>query len=269
MDDLNETRLPTISPLFEQMMSPSSTTPLNLPNTPSAATLGSFGNFTDPNPQQQSELQINGNDKGKEPQVSKKRSRKSVEPTQTDDLILVHNNETSTSTEMTPAIHEIVPADNVDRTQLTPPDIIESTLADDDAVSAATKSKVRKRKSIKSERPSRSTRSKKNSNEPTKVEQHSEAPSETSDETWTLEERNALTEEFIKYFERRGEIGEPITNKELADEIFNFCVLPPQINHMDRQLNRYLLRQSVPCDPIVLDAIRQWTEKEKYERGEV
>ncbi|CAG8472193.1 9204_t:CDS:2 [Ambispora gerdemannii] len=87
-------------------------------------------------------------------------------------------------------------------------------------------------------------------------------------ENWTQEERKALNEEFIRYFQRR-KATEPITHPELADELLSLCVTPPPLAHLDRQVGRYLRRHTIPCDSIVLHAIQQWIDKEKVARGEV
>ncbi|CAG8554172.1 11398_t:CDS:2 [Ambispora leptoticha] len=80
--------------------------------------------------------------------------------------------------------------------------------------------------------------------------------------TWSEKQRRKLNEVFIRYYERRKEF-EPISYGKLADELLELCGTgTPSITHLDKQLGRYLMGYSVSKDPVVLEAIQAWIEKE-------
>ncbi|CAG8469674.1 12243_t:CDS:2 [Ambispora gerdemannii] len=79
---------------------------------------------------------------------------------------------------------------------------------------------------------------------------------------WSEKQRRKLNEVFIRYYERRKEF-EPISYGKLADELLELCSNgTPSITHLDKQLGRYLMGYSVSKDPVVLEAIQAWIEKE-------
>ncbi|KAG9302230.1 hypothetical protein G9A89_008720 [Geosiphon pyriformis] len=85
---------------------------------------------------------------------------------------------------------------------------------------------------------------------------------EVEDQGWNDDERRRLIDDFIHYFNRKNEISH-MTHKQLADEIMNYCKDAPHIARLDNMVGKYLLRYYLPKDPIILNAIKEWTDEER------
>ncbi|KAG9306495.1 hypothetical protein G9A89_008431 [Geosiphon pyriformis] len=84
---------------------------------------------------------------------------------------------------------------------------------------------------------------------------------------WTVEEREALNDEFIMYFTRRGEIGE-FTNQDVCAELYQLATEEIGIQ-VEKQIAQYLGRFRSPARPTLLNAIRRWIACQKHRYGAI
>ncbi|KAG9306489.1 hypothetical protein G9A89_008425 [Geosiphon pyriformis] len=84
---------------------------------------------------------------------------------------------------------------------------------------------------------------------------------------WSMDQREKLNEELIKYYYRRQEI-DPATPADIANEIYALATEEIGIK-VEKSLPQYLGRFRTPARATLCNAILKWIDQEKREHGEM